>query len=81
MRLMKIKTMAALIGFLSACASNPVFPYRFYYLDLDRHAMLGAQESDDISLDYCGSIKPEHACVVMKKDDFENLYQNNLESQ
>lgn len=70
-----------LLGILSnGCSTVPTFRYRFYYVDIPTSTLLGATAKDDLPLSNCQDPKiVGHACVVMFKSDFKQLYQDYLE--
>ena len=77
---MRKKIMVGLLGMiLSSCASVPRFPYHFYYYDSLSKSLIGDKMSDDLPMNACDSTIFEHQCIVMKKSDFEQLYQDYLE--
>ena len=76
---MKLLILVGLIGIFSGCASPTIFPYRFYYLDLNKKVLLGNEEKNDLSLEACSSAEFNHNCVVVLKPEFINLYRGYLE--
>jgi len=54
---------------VTACAS---FPHKWYVLDVKAQELMGPEEKDDLTLEFCNS-DDEYKCVVLEIEAFRAL--------